>query len=247
MKFFKKKKPGREREPGCGENNGLHYRKVLDGFFKTRAPDWYVEIGSRDGRSLSMCPCNYVAIDIEFKVEHDVFNGARQMLFFQESSDDFFASEFLRRNRIRPDLAFVDGLHHFEFALRDFINCERNMGSGGLICLHDVSPYNTAMTTRDTDYTNVLKRPWTGDVWKVIAALLDFRPDLDINILNAEATGLGCIGNLDPTNMVLTERYDEIIARYMDINLAETGPSAYFDRFDLADAAAFLASQARDP
>jgi len=243
MALFKKKKPGRHKEAGFGENTGTHYRKVLENLFKRRAPEWYLEIGSRDGRSLSLCPCNYIAIDIEFKVEHDTFNSAQQMMFFQQSSDDFFASGFLSRNDITPDLAFVDGLHHFEFALRDFMNCERNMKPGGLVCLHDVSPYNAAMTTRDTDYTNVLKRPWTGDVWKVIAALLDYRPDLEINVLNAEATGLGCIENLDPANNTLFESYDEIVEKYMDADLAEIGPEVYFGRFSLTDADAYLARQ----
>ena len=134
MKFLKRKtqKPVDAPEPGYADNTGLHYLDVLARLFQSRKPDWYLEIGSRDEcRSLSFCPCNYIAIDIEFAVRHDVFNAAREMFFFQQTSDDFFASGFLARNGIVPDMAFVDGLHHFEFALRDFMNCERSMRPDG--------------------------------------------------------------------------------------------------------------------
>lgn len=243
MTFLKRKtqKPVDAVEPGYAENTGLHYLEVLARLFGSRRPDWYLEIGSRDGKSLSYCPCNYIAIDVEFAVRYDIFNAARQMFLFQQSSDDFFDAGFLTRNGIVPDMAFVDGMHHFEFALRDMINCERNMKADGLICLHDVSPYNAAMTTRDSDHSTVLKRAWTGDVWKVVAALLDHRPDLEIDVLNARSTGLACITNLDPKNSVLVDNYDRIVEKYKDLELSQVGPQAYFDRFTLTDAEQFLA------
>ena len=110
-----------------------------------------------------------------------------------------------------------------------------------MICLHDVGPYNAAMTTRDPDHSTVQKRPWTGDVWKVVAALLDYRPDLGIDVLNAGTTGLGCITKLDPTNSVLADNYDRIVENYRDVDLSRTGPQIYFDRFTLTDTEQFLA------
>ena len=46
------------------------------------------------------------------------------------TSDDFFASHDLAQVLGgRPvDLAYIDGMHQFEFALRDFMNLERYVG-----------------------------------------------------------------------------------------------------------------------
>ena len=93
--------------------------------------------------------CNFVAIDPVFRLKSADFKCAGEMLFFRQTSDDFFASGFLKRNDILPKLAFVDGMHQFEFALRDFINCEKTMDPGGVVCVHDVAPFNGPMTTRD--------------------------------------------------------------------------------------------------
>ena len=67
-----------------------------------------------------------MAVDPEFAVTADVFNSARQMHFMQQTSDAFFASGFLGKLGIVPDFAFIDGMHLFEFALRDFINVEKH-------------------------------------------------------------------------------------------------------------------------
>lgn len=238
MSLFTRKrepKPGHEVHPDFVANAGTHYLDVMDRLEAVLDPSLYLEIGARSGTSLARRKCSFVAVDPRFVITADVFNGAPQMLFFQQTSDDFFASGVLRDAALVPDLAFIDGMHLFEYALRDFINCERAMRPGGVICLHDVCPFNYAMTTRDLDYLEVLRRPWTGDVWKVMAALKDYRPDLTIELLSAAKTGLGVVSDLDPSNTVLNNRMDEILARYRDMDLAEIGARAYFSRFPLKD------------
>ena len=239
MKLFgmKRQGPGHEKDPRCKVAAGLHYRDVLVELFDRLAPNWYLEIGSRDGRSLSYCTCNFVAVDPVFKVRYEVFNDAPQMLFFQQTSDDFFASGFLDRNAIRPELAFIDGMHLFEFALRDFMNSEKAMNAGGTILFHDVAPFNVPQTTRDETYMSVLKRPWTGDVWKVMDILLEYRPDLNISVLDAASTGLGVVSGLDPASRVLDEAYDEIVAQYEDM---EFDPEVYYAKVPFASAQNWL-------
>jgi Methyltransferase domain len=39
-------------------------------------------------------------------------------------------------------MAFIDGLHHFEQVLRDFINVEKRATSEGLIVIHDCIPFD---------------------------------------------------------------------------------------------------------
>lgn len=215
------------------------YRDVLSFLHKTIKPDWYLEIGSRTGESLSKVDCSYIAIDPEFRIRADVFNTSHAMMFFQQTSDDFFASCFLQNSGIKPDLAFIDGMHLFEFALRDFMNLEQVMGEGGVICLHDVCPINYNMAVRDPAHVEG-NYGWTGDVWKTIAALLDVRPDLDITILDAHKTGLAVVRNLKQGNMILSERYDELMARYLDLDLKSSGANAYYNRFKMTNSSDFM-------
>ncbi|WJY21191.1 class I SAM-dependent methyltransferase [Fontisubflavum oceani] len=197
-------------EPGFRRMTGRHYHDVLIEIERRVEPQWYVEIGSRSDTSIAHRKCNFVAIDPVLRIEADVFNDARELHFMQQTSDDFFASGFLGKLGIVPDFAFIDGMHKFEFALRDFMNLEAVMEPGGLIAMHDVCPYDYAMAERDPA-PGTTPFAWTGDVWKTVLVLKELRPDLRIDVLNAASTGLACIRNLDPANRGLLERYDEVV------------------------------------
>ena len=220
------------REPGFPEISGQPYLETLEALVAARSAEWYLEIGSRTGTSLSRIPCNFIAIDPEFQLQDARFKSARQMHFFQMTSDDFFETDFLERNAIRPDVAFIDGMHHFEYALRDFANCEKAMAPDGFILLHDVCPTSFAMASRELTELEA-RRPWTGDVWKVVVALKDVRPDLEVHVLDCFKTGLCVVRGLDPANRTLFESWDDIVARYIDTELDEFGAEAYYGRFAL--------------
>jgi hypothetical protein len=175
-------------DPGFPEISGQPYLDTLEAIVTGLAADWYLEIGSRTGTSLTRIPCNFIAIDPVFQLQNASFRDARQMHFFQMTSDDFFATDFLQRNAIRPKAAFIDGMHHFEYALRDFANCEAVMDKDGVVLLHDVCPTTYGMASRDTTELEA-SRAWTGDVWKVVVALKDFRPDLEVHVLDCFKTG----------------------------------------------------------
>ena len=57
---------------------------------------------------------------------------------------------------------------------------------------------------------------WTGDVWKVIAALLKWRPDLDVQSVATAPSGLGVICRLDPHSRMLADNFDAIVAEFAD-------------------------------
>ncbi|WP_417719254.1 class I SAM-dependent methyltransferase [Salipiger sp.] len=235
MSLFARKpkiKPGYHIDPEFQPHNGTHYIEVMDRLEAHLKPRLYLEIGSRSGTSVARRSCSFIAVDPEFRITADVFNTSEHMLFFQQTSDDFFASRFLQNAGLVPDLAFIDGMHLFEFALRDFINCEASMRPDGVICLHDVAPFNHDMITRDLAYLG-RSLPWTGDVWKVMAVLKEYRPDLAVELLNAASTGLGVVSGLDPESRVLGDRMDEILERFGDRSLADFGVERYFDLFPL--------------
>jgi hypothetical protein len=82
------------------------------------------------------------------------------------------------------DVAFLDGMHLFEYLLRDFIHTERVCDRNSVILLDDCLPVNIEMTDGerrpDLRKDAELASWWTGDVWKVVEILRELRPDLRI-------------------------------------------------------------------
>ena len=103
------------------------------------------------------------------------------------------------------DLAFIDGMHLIEFALRDFINVERHSHPGGLVVLDDVFPPSPAEAARKRR-TQV----WTGDVFKIVDVLGRERADLGLLTVDTEPTGLMLVFRLDPGSERLADRYGAI-------------------------------------
>jgi capsular polysaccharide biosynthesis protein len=210
---------------------GLRYFRLLSRMHEKLQPNWYLEVGTFTGKSLALARCNTVAVDPSFKIEHPVINpDGNQMFFFQQTSDDFFDSGFLKANKIKPDFAFLDGMHLFEYLLRDFMAAEKAMGKNGVICLHDCCPTTAHMAEREYH-----EGMWTGDVWKTLLILIKNRPDLRIDVTDAANTGLVVIRNLNPKSRVLDENYDDLINTYMDLTLddLEGGIGGLDRQFDL--------------
>ena len=230
--MFKIKSKNKIQDPNFPQIDGIYYHKILEKIFHTQYPELYLEIGSRNGNSLEVCNCDYIAIDPNFQISKNVLNSSNTFFFWQGTSDDFFSKQYLETNQLKPDIALIDGLHLFEFALRDFINLERRMKKKGAILIHDVCPFSYEMVTRDTEYVNTGK-PWTGDVWKLLLLLIEQRTDLKIDVLDAAPTGLAIIKNLDPNNLTLLENYETILDKYLDLNLEEYGANQYYEKFPL--------------
>ena len=96
----------------------------------------------------------------------------KQMFFFQQPSDDFFADGFLKRNKISVDLAFLDGLHLFEF-LPPGLHRDRK---------GDVEERCDRASRLLSDngihgHARIPQGDWTGDVWKTLQILQLYRPD----------------------------------------------------------------------
>ena len=130
---------------------------------------------------------------------------------FEETSDDFFARHDLIDliGGRDLDLAFIDGMHLFEFVLRDLANVERYAGPGTLAVLHDCLPVDAVSAARER--TTSL---WTGDVWKCVFALRKHRPDLTLTVIGVGPSGLLLVEGLDPANRTLSQQADEIVAEF---------------------------------
>ncbi len=216
---------------------GQLYLRFLAQLHANRLFDWYLEIGCRDGKSFAPVRSKTIAVDPFFQTEGNIIGPKPALHLFQSTSDDFFDSGFLKRNKIKLSFAFLDGMHLFEYLLRDFINTEAAAAPRAVIAMHDCVPMDAAMTTRDI--ATLTSTAWTGDVWKLLPILAEYRPDLRVEVLDCRPTGLVLVSNLNPRSTVLRDAYDEIVARYMDVTITDYGPERFGEGFSLVNPRTF--------
>lgn len=220
-------------------------------------PRNYLEIGVNDGRSLALSRVPSIAVDPDFKITVPL---RCDLHLVKATSDDFFARpdpivhlrsgrnplRNLRRGRAplghylgggpTLDLAFIDGLHLFEFALRDFMNVERFARWSSLIVMDDMLPRNVDEAARDR-HTGF----WAGDVYKVALVLRQHRTDLVVLPMNTQPTGVMVVLGADPYNSVLHKHYDQLLSEWVTPD-PQRVPAEILKRSDAVDPEAFLAS-----
>lgn len=181
----------------------MDYLEALRTIHKELEPENYVEIGCRLGVSLGLSKCSSIAIDPDFEIRVQLEAPTR---LFKMPSDTFFLQHDVKQVLGGTiDLAFIDGMHQAEYVLRDFINVEKNSHPGTIILLDDVLPEQIEWTTRERH-----TQAWTGDVYQIIAILRQYRPDLQVTVLDVDMKGLAFIAGVDPTSTVLAENYASI-------------------------------------
>jgi predicted O-methyltransferase YrrM len=187
---------------------GLGYLQVLASLHKLLKPQLYTEIGVRKGASLQLCQCEAIAIDPHPEY---VPNAAVHRLY-RMTSDDFF---FFKANSAFEgrgiDLAFIDGMHWVECALRDFMNLEQRMSPAGVIVIDDILP-NHHLQARRTRASQV----WCGDVWRIVPVLKELRPELRLTLLDTAPTGLLVVSGLNPESRALWDSYNSLVRRLME-------------------------------
>jgi predicted O-methyltransferase YrrM len=208
---------------------GMNYFKLLRRLHAVKRPKTYLEIGTAAGKTLALARCASIAIDPRFRLARDVRQGklgkpARHL--FEMTSDAFFSAQNPSALFGRPvDLAFIDGMHHFEFALRDFMNIEPHCRPDSLIVLHDCLPVDMYMARRDPrDRSGAAEAhypgAWAGDTWKALWILQRYRPDLRIFAFDAPPSGLVVVTQLDPASTRLKQVDDEAVAAAAAADLA---------------------------
>jgi hypothetical protein len=202
--------------------------ELLRALHERLRPRTYLEIGVNDGRSLSLSRVRSVAIDPAFSVTSELRGDVHLV---RATSDEFFARpDPLQHLQGRPiDLAFIDGMHLAEFALRDFLNVERYTSPASVIVLDDALPRDVdeAARRRHTKF-------WAGDVYKVPQALRRLRPDLVVLDVDTRPTGTCVVLLPDAGSRVLLDRYDELMAE-MVVPDPQDVPVELLERKDAVD------------
>jgi hypothetical protein len=213
----------------------LNRHEFLRHMHRLTVPRSYLEIGVNDGRSLALSRTRSIGVDPAFKVDVEIECDVQLV---KATSDDFFARDdaIARFPEGVADLIFIDGMHLFEFSLRDFINAEKLAHPGSVVVFDDVLP-----RTNDEAARNRFTRAWAGDVYKVVLALEQYRPDLVVLPIDTKPTGLLLVVGLDPTNTVLHDKYDDVIAAFAQDD-PQVVPPEILNRSQAADPDKVVAS-----
>ena len=201
IKSFPKGNAEEEHIYGKGDKHQL-----LEAVHREINPSLYLEIGVQTGKSLRLAIGQAIGVDPMPQITQTLDQNIK---LIKATSDAFFsdlASEMLGDG---VDMAFIDGMHLFEYVLRDFINVEKYSKPETLIFIDDIYPGHAAQAKRER-----ATRAWTGDVWKILATLQKHRPDLTLQTIDIHPTGLLVVCGLDSSSTVLSSNYEKIVEEY---------------------------------
>lgn len=210
---------------------------LLRGLHQVLAPRTYLEIGVNEGSSLTLSRTRSIGVDPDFMVRQPLHCD---LALVRAKSDEFFTrpDALAHFDGVPVDLAFIDGMHLSEFAVRDFLNVERHLAPSGVTVFDDVLPRNALEAAR-------VRRTgaWAGDVFKAVQIIARHRPDLVVVLINTWPTGTAVVVGGDPSSEVLHESYPSEVT-YLQAPDPQSPPMEYLSRSAAVDPADLLASEA---
>jgi len=195
--------------------HGDNYHQVLERMHAWLKPNNYVEIGVETGASIALAQYPTIAVGIDPNPR--LATSPKTICkIFPLTSDDYFAHRDLRRDieAESVDLAFIDGHHLFEQALRDFINIERFSERKTVVLIHDCLALDALTASRDRK-----TRFWIGDVWKLVLILRELRLDLNVFTIATPPSGLCVVTELDRNSTALANNFDAIVGKYTPLTI----------------------------
>ena len=187
----------------------MHKHELLTGLHQRLRPRTYFEIGVRTGRSMELSRVPSIGVDPFYAITRELHCDLHLV---RTTSDEFFARAhpFAHFDAGVFDLAFIDGMHLAEFALRDLINTERHSHPGSVIVIDDVLPRNVREASREH-----VSGAWAGDVFKMIDVLRARRPDLVLLEVDTAPTGTLVVLLPDARDRALAQAYDEVVGDFV--------------------------------
>jgi hypothetical protein len=179
----------------------MNRQQVIQQLMHEKGLKNYLEIGVFNGHIFFRVKSNFkLAVDPDFR-----FRTGRKILktilnpynlfnrYFRKTSDDFFrddAASVLKGRQL--DLALVDGMHEFDYALRDVENTLSYLQKNGVIVMHDCNPQTPEAACSFAEWkARDFSGQWNGDVWKAILQLRT-RGDINVFVLDCDH-GLGVV------------------------------------------------------
>lgn len=188
----------------------MRRHEFLKALHRLTAPRTYVETGVQKGQSLTLSRVPSIGIDPEFAITSEVMADVH---LARTSSDEFFARKdpvaYLPKKVI--DLAFIDGMHLSEYALRDYLAVERFTTLTSVVVFDDMLPRNVDEAARHRHTIN-----WTGDVYKAAQALRTMCPELVVLDVDTQPTGVVVVLTPDANRGGVLPGYDD----WLDVAMA---------------------------
>jgi predicted O-methyltransferase YrrM len=183
------------------------FLKTLHSLLKPRT---YVETGVQLGQSLTLSRVPSIGIDPAFSIVKELLADVH---LARTTSDEFFARKAPIAHLRKPvvDLAFIDGMHLAEYALRDYLAVERFTTPASVIVFDDMLPRSIDEAARYRHTT-----AWTGDVYKAAQALRDLRPDVIVLDVDTQPTGVVVVLAPDSSRDGVLPAYDD----WLDVAIA---------------------------
>jgi hypothetical protein len=202
----------------------MHLHTFLAELHRRLKPEVYLEVGVQFGTSLLLASESKVAYGIDpnpLITDTDLHILMGNHTVIKATSNEAFGPT-MAIEYPPIDLAFIDGLHHAEQALKDFIHIARRLGSGGVIVFDDVLPRNQKEAAR-------LQCPgdWTGDVWR-IAAKINAMPGVSSIYVNTDPTGVLVVTNVTKEAITVLARQVPHFTRMFETEVPV--PSSILDR-----------------
>ena len=191
----------------------MRRHELLEQLHGLLRPRTYFEIGVREGMSLALSRTKSVAVDPFFLVDREIRCDVHLV---RTSSDEFFARQHPFAHFDEPviDLAFIDGMHLSEYALRDVINTEKFTHPGSVVVIDDMLPRTIDEAGRTRQGT-AAKGAWAGDVYKIVPALREARPELVVLEVDTFPTGTVVILAPDKDDHRLNRAYDRLVGEFV--------------------------------
>ncbi|GAB2887609.1 class I SAM-dependent methyltransferase [Nocardioides pacificus] len=166
-------------------------------------PRTYVETGIDRGQSLQLSRVPSVGIDPDYAIQAEL---QADVHLARIGSDEFFARRRPLAHLPIPvvDLAFIDGMHLAEYALRDYLAVERFSHPCSVIVFDDMLPRSVEEANRKRTTRN-----WTGDVYKAAEALRALRPDTIVLEVDTQPTGVVVVLCPDASRKGVLPGYDD--------------------------------------
>ncbi len=183
--------------------------QLLAGLHEIVKPEVYLETDVTDGGMLPLASMAGTAIGVGPEV--DIWPGHRRdnQRVHQGTLDDYYGCESCERPAV--DLALIRA-RLFDDALRDFAHIERTGHRGTIVVFLDVLPDRQEIAWRvqpgpEASWVD----EWCGDVFKVMAVLDEYRPDLTQILVDVQPSGALIVTGLDPRNMILPRAHARIL------------------------------------
>ncbi|MFD2889371.1 class I SAM-dependent methyltransferase [Chitinophaga cymbidii] len=181
--------------------------QIIQQLIDSKAFRTYLEIGVFKGKNfLPIRAERKIGVDPAFRIKLSrrlgwLFRNATNLKaeYFEQTSDSFFqnvAPGLIQKSSL--DVCLVDGMHEYEYALRDVEHALEYLQQDGVIIMHDCNPASAqAGCTFEQWKAGNFAWDWNGDVWKAILHLRSLRNDIDVFVLDTDM-GLGVVAKRPP-------------------------------------------------